>query len=93
MNMSNRKARALEPKAFYCNLTKRNISALVEYSDYKHRNQKGEPGTIYCEHIIECYHNKERCRYSGISPSYPDPLGPPRENPDPAGEDEKEENE
>jgi len=70
------KQKALEPQHRFCALLKKKVCILVEYSDYKSFRYKGEQGTIYCENIIECYHKSMRCRYSGISPSYPDPLVP-----------------
>jgi hypothetical protein len=70
------KQKALEPRELFCALLKKRVCILVEYSDYKSSHYKGDQGTIYCENIIECYHNNMRCRYSGISPSYPDPLVP-----------------
>ncbi|MGV8122254.1 MAG: hypothetical protein AB2L14_21030 [Candidatus Xenobiia bacterium LiM19] len=71
-----RKMKALEPQERFCALIKKRMCILVEYQDYKSSHYKGEMGTIYCENIIECYHKNMRCCYSGISPSYPDPLVP-----------------
>lgn len=70
------KKKALEPQERYCTLQKKKVCILVEYQDYKSSHYKGDQGTIYCENIVECYHNRIPCRYSGISPSYPDPLIP-----------------
>lgn len=68
------KKKALEPKELFCKIKKRNVSVLIEYIDYKGPTCKGAEGAIYCENIIECYQNDVRCRYSGISPLYPDPF-------------------
>lgn len=76
LNAMHHRSRALEPKSMYCSLTKRRTSVLFEYPEYRNRNNKGPVGTVYCENIIECYHNMQRCRYSGISALYPDPLVP-----------------
>lgn len=75
MNL-NVKKRALEPKNMFCSMLKKKVLVLVEYDDYKNRNNKGFPGTYYCENIISCYGKGKKCRYSGISPLYPDPLIP-----------------
>ena len=72
----NSKVRALEPQKMLCLLINKEVSVLLEYSDYKNRNNKGAVGTVYCENIIDCFHNKRHCKYSGISPSYADPLVP-----------------
>jgi hypothetical protein len=68
--------KALEPQEKFCALIRKRVCILVEYQDYKSTNYKGEMGTIYCENIIDCYHKNMRCCYSGISPSYPNPLVP-----------------
>lgn len=68
------KMKALEPQERFCTLIEKKVCVLIEYQDYKSSRYKGDQGTIYCENIIDCYHKKRRCRYSGISPSYPDPL-------------------
>lgn len=73
---SHHKSRALEPQKMYCNIIAKEVSVLLEYPDYKNRNNKGSIGTVYCENIVDCYHTGKRCKYSGISPSYPDPLTP-----------------
>ncbi|MDQ7825662.1 MAG: hypothetical protein RDV48_22875 [Candidatus Eremiobacteraeota bacterium] len=70
------KAKALEPQERFCALIKKRVCILIEYQDYKSINVKGEPGTLYCENIIDCYQNDRHCKWSGISPSYPDPLVP-----------------
>jgi len=66
--------KALEPHERYCRILRRKVNVLIEYLDYKSSRHKGEEGTIYCENILDCYQNDVRCRYSGISPSYPDPF-------------------
>lgn len=70
----NYKRKALEPQERFCVYIKKKVSILIEYQDYKNRWYKGDAGTIYCENIVPCYHQERKCRYSGISPSYPDPL-------------------
>ena len=47
MNL-NVKKRALEPKNMFCSMLKKKVLVLVEYDDYKNRNNKGFPGTYYC---------------------------------------------
>ena len=73
------KMKALEPHERYCMLLKKRVCILLEYTDYKSSHYKGDQGTIYCENIVDCYHNHRPCRYSGISPGYPDPLIPVEE--------------
>jgi len=68
--------KALEPKERFCRILKKKVLTLTEYGDYKSRFNKGEPGTIYCENIIPCYQKNIECRYSGISPLFPDPFFP-----------------
>jgi len=68
--------KALEPKERYCHILNKKVLTLNEYGDYKSRFNKGEPGTIYCENIIPCYQQNIKCRYSGISPLFPDPFLP-----------------
>lgn len=70
------KRKALEPHERFCTLLKKRVTILAEYEDYKHSRNKGELGTIYCSNIIPCYHNNMKCKYSGISPLYQDPLEP-----------------
>jgi hypothetical protein len=70
-----RRQKALEAEVRYCRILKKKVTVLKEYLDYKHRSCKGEAGTIYCENIIDCYQNNIKCKYSGISPLYPDPFG------------------
>lgn len=74
MNAVNRKTKALEPRKMFCAIKKKKVTVLFEYSDYRNRHFKGAPDTCYCECIISCYNEGVRCRYSGISPLYPDPL-------------------
>ena len=68
------KQKALEPHSRRCKILHKQVSILVEYPDYKNPHVKGPEGAIYCENIIQCYQNNIRCRYSGISPLYPDPF-------------------
>ncbi|MBI2251784.1 MAG: hypothetical protein HYU63_03370 [Armatimonadetes bacterium] len=68
------KKKALEPHEAFCKILNKKVTILKEYLDYKDRLHKGEEGTIYCENIIDCYHNNVKCKYSGISPLYPDPF-------------------
>lgn len=70
----NMKQRALEPCKMHCRILGKEITVLKEYSDYKNPWNKGEAGDLYCENIIECYQNNVKCKYSGISPLYPDPF-------------------
>ena len=76
------KQKALEPHVRECQILKQKVTILIEYPDYRGPHFKGPEGTIYCENIINCYQNNVKCRYSGISPLYPDPFVPrdePRE--------------
>jgi hypothetical protein len=84
------KQKALEPHTRYCCIKKKFVSVLIEFPDYKNPNVKGPEGAVYCENILPCYQENVHCRYSGISPLYPDPLRPdePKEEPT---EDELEE--
>lgn len=84
------KQKALEPQCRYCYIQKKDVNILVEYGDYKGPRQKGAEGAIYCENIVECYQANVRCRYSGLSPLYPDPFLP-RDEEEPAEEEEVEE--
>ncbi len=70
------KQKALEPHIRECQILKKEVSILVEYTDYRSPHNKGPEGAIYCENIVNCYQNNIRCRYSGISPLYPDPFAP-----------------
>ena len=66
--------RAREPQERYCPLVQKKVTVLIEYPDYRNYRDKGHPGDLYCSNLIECYNNREECRYSGISPLYPDPF-------------------
>jgi len=68
------KQKALEPQCRHCYIQKKIVNILVEYPDYKGPHFKGSEGAIYCENIIECYQADVKCRYSGLSPLYPDPF-------------------
>ena len=68
------KQKALEPHVRRCHITKRDVSILIEYDDYKGPHNKGPEGSIFCEHILECYQKDVRCKYSGISPLFDDPF-------------------
>jgi len=68
------KQKALEPHVRECQILKKKVSILVEYTDYRSPHNKGPEGAIYCENIVNCYQNNVKCRYSGISPLYPDPF-------------------
>jgi hypothetical protein len=70
------KQKALEPQQRQCFIRKIKVNILVEYPDYKGPHFKGPEGAIYCENILECYQKDLRCRYSGISPLFPDPFLP-----------------
>lgn len=82
------KQKALEPQCRHCHILDKEVNILVEYPDYKNPHYKGPEGAIYCENIIECYQNNVRCRYSGISPLFPDPFLP-RERPEHDDEDRR----
>lgn len=73
------KQKALEPHVRECQILKKKVSILVEYTDYRGPHNKGPEGAIYCENIVNCYQNNIKCRYSGISPLYPDPFLPRNE--------------
>lgn len=68
------KRKALEPQERHCRILDKKVNILVEYDDYRSPVLKGEGATIYCEHILECYRNNVRCKYSGISPLFIDPF-------------------
>src|SRR5438132_1045938 len=71
--------KALLPEERFCRILRKKVVILIEYEDYKSHWNKGSEGTIYCENIVNCYQNNIQCRYSGISPMYPDPFeGVPR---------------
>lgn len=72
--------KALQPEERFCKILRKTVTILVEYPDYHSPMNKGAEGEIYCSNIIECYQNNIQCRYSGISPLYPDPFeGVPRD--------------
>jgi len=73
--------KALEPQVKHCYLLDMEVTVLVEYPDYKGPHHKGSEGAIYCENIVPCYQADRRCRYSGISPLFPDPFLPREPNP------------
>ena len=68
------KRKALEPKERLCKILGKNVTVLIEYLDYKCPWDKGEQGTLYCENIVNCYHDNVKCKFSGLSPLYPDPF-------------------
>lgn len=68
------KQKALEPQERHCHILDKKVNILVEYPDYKNPYVKGPEGAIYCENIVECFQNNVECRYSGISPLFPDPF-------------------
>jgi len=68
--------KALEPQVKHCYLLDMDVTVLVEFPDYKGPHHKGPEGAIYCENIVPCYQADRRCRYSGISPLFPDPFLP-----------------
>ena len=72
--------KALQPEERFCRIQKCRVTVLVEYVDYVSHWNKGPEGELYCENIIGCYQENIPCRYSGISPLYPDPFeGVPRD--------------
>lgn len=74
------KRKALQPEERFCRFLRKPVTILVEYPDYQAPHRKGVDGEIYCSNIIECYQKNRECRYSGISPLYPDPFeGVPRD--------------
>lgn len=70
------KQKALEPHCRFCYIQKKKVNILIEYSDYRGPHNKGPEGAIFCENIVECYQADVKCRYSGLSPLYPDPFLP-----------------
>lgn len=68
--------KALEPQVKHCHILDIDVTVLVEYPDYRGPHHKGAEGAIYCENIVPCYQANRECRYSGISPLYPDPFLP-----------------
>lgn len=73
-NMQNQRQIAQEPQERYCKLKEKKVQVLVVYPNYRNVYDKGEPVDIYCSEIINCYTERIPCRYSGISPLYPDPF-------------------
>lgn len=72
--------KALQPEERFCRIQKCRVTVLVEYMDYVSHWNRGPEGELYCENIIGCYQDNIPCRYSGISPLYPDPFeGVPRD--------------
>lgn len=68
------KQKALEPSKAFCRILGKEVTVLKEYTDYKSSADKGAEGDLYCENIIECYHNNIKCKYSGLSRLYQDPF-------------------
>jgi hypothetical protein len=68
--------KAMEPYIRHCYILDVDVHILIEYPYYKNPNVKGPEGEIYCENILKCYQENVKCRWSGISPSYPDPFNP-----------------
>ena len=71
------KHRAIAPQRRWCRITKQEVVIHIEYLDYVNQHCKGPEGNIYCENIISCYQKNVKCRYSGISPLYPNPFEGP----------------
>ena len=63
-----------EPEERYCTIKEKKVQVIIIYPDYHNAYDKGKPGDICCSNIIECYNENVKCRYSGISPLYPDPF-------------------
>ncbi len=82
------KQKALEPSEKRCRILKKEVKVLVEYTDYHGPHNKGPEGALYCENMVECYQKGVKCRYSGISPLYPDPFVEEDENSESSEEDE-----
>ncbi len=76
MQMQAQKQKAMDPQIRHCFILDKDVHILIEYPDYKNKNVKGPEGEIFCSNILECFHNNVKCRWSGISPSYPDPFRP-----------------
>jgi hypothetical protein len=68
------KYKALEPKEVFCKVLNKKITIVVEHLDYKGSYIKSEIGEIFCSNMLECYYENIKCKYSGISKFYPDPL-------------------
>ena len=83
--------KALEPHCRFCSIQKKKVNILIEYSDYRGPHHKGPEGAIFCENIVECYQADVKCRYSGLSPLYPDPFLAGEEVEEPDEEDPAEE--
>ena len=66
--------RALEIMKKYCYITEREVTVCVDYPQYRSSYSKGPAGDIFCEYLRECYEEGKKCRYSGISASFPDPF-------------------
>lgn len=83
MQAKMQRAKAMEPMIRHCFIMDLDVHILVEYPEYKNPNYKGPAGEIYCSNILHCFHNDVKCRWSGISPHYPDPFNPdaPRHKP------------
>ena len=65
---------AQQPEERYCRIKDKKVTVIVVYPDYRNFYDKGEPGDMCCSNIIDCYSENVKCRYSGISPLYPDPF-------------------
>ncbi len=68
------KYKALEPKEVFCKILNKKITIVVEHFDYKGSYVKSKIGEIFCSNMLECYYENIKCKYSGISKFYPDPL-------------------
>jgi len=68
------RVKALDPKIRHCYILDIDVPILIEYPDYKNANVKGPEGEIFCSNILNCYRDHVKCRWSGISPHYPDPF-------------------
>lgn len=68
------KQKALEPKQLLCKILQKKVTILVEYLDYKGKYHPSEIGEIFCSNMLQCYQNKIKCKYSGISKFFPDPF-------------------
>ncbi len=67
---------ASKPEVRFCNIKQKKVTVLVNYPEYVDSRHKGRVGDVYCECILECYRDSVQCRYSGITPLYPDPFSP-----------------
>ncbi len=68
------KYKALEPKEVFCKILNKKITIVVEHIDYRGTYTKSNIGEIFCSNMLECYYENIKCKYSGISKFYPDPL-------------------